>query len=85
VAANYQARVERLVCGRGYASEGTVFSRSTTDAWVTVELPPNDEGECYSFSLTANAGVPGVPAGIMTVHGKAGLAWDYRFTVAGGR
>jgi hypothetical protein len=83
VAASYHARVERLACGGGNASEGTVFSRTTDDAWVKVDLPPSAEGEYYSFSLTASAGE--VPVGIMTAHGASGVGWNYRFTVAGGR
>lgn len=82
-AANYRARIDRLACGRGYAAVESVFLRTTTDAWVKVDLPSSAEGECYSFSLTASVGK--VPVGIMTTHGATGFSWDYRFTVAGGR
>lgn len=75
----YEASVDRLDCGRGYASAGRVFKRSTKDAWVKVDLEPNREGECYSFRLTA--GKEGRPAGILATHGKTGLGWDFRFTV----
>lgn len=80
VTASYQVRVERLACDRGYAAAGTVFSRTTGDSWIKVELPPSAEGECYSLRLTARVGEE--PAGIMTTHGATGLGWDYRFTVA---
>jgi len=76
----YNVSVDRLVCGRGYASAGRVFSRSTTETWTQVDLPPNQEGECYSFRLAANRA--GRAVGIMTTHGKSGLGWDYRFSVA---
>jgi hypothetical protein len=76
----YAASVDRLLCGRGYAAAGRVFSQSTTETSVQVDLPPNQEGECYSFRLTANRG--GRTVGIMSTHGKTGLGWDYRFTVA---
>ncbi len=77
----YQASVDRLVCGKGYASAGRIFKRSITDAWVKVDLEPNREGECYSFRLTANKA--GRPVGILATHGKSGLGWDFRFTVSG--
>lgn len=77
----YSVSVDRLVCGRGYVSAGRVFARSTTEAWTQVDLPPNQEGECYSFRLSATR--EGRTVGIMTTHGTSGLGWDYRFTVAG--
>jgi hypothetical protein len=79
-AAGYDVRIERLACGRGYAPAGTAFSRSTPESWVKVDLPPNKAGECYSLRLTANKG--GKTIGILTTHGKAGVGWDYRFSVA---
>jgi hypothetical protein len=78
-AATYEVRVDRLLCGRGYATAGAAFSKSTTDPWVNVELPPSREGECYSFRLSAKKG--GQPIGILATHGKTGLGWDYRFVV----
>jgi len=77
----YDVSVDRLLCGRGYAPAGRVFTHSTSEAWVRLDLPPNQEGECYSFRLAANRG--GRAVGIMSTHGKTGLGWDYRFTVAG--
>ena len=77
--ARYDVSVDRLLCGRAYAAAGRVFTRSTTENSVQVDLPPNQEGECYSFRLTANRG--GRTVGIMSTHGKTGLGWDYRFTV----
>ena len=77
--ATYEARVERLACGRGYAPAGVALARTTPDAWVNVELPPSAEGECYSFRLTASR--EGRPLGILTTHGKTGFGWDYRFVV----
>jgi hypothetical protein len=79
-AASYDVRIERLACGRGYAPAGTAFSRSTSETWVKVDLPPNKMGECYSLRLTANKG--GKTIGILATHGKAGVGWDYRFSVA---
>jgi hypothetical protein len=79
-AASYDVRIERLVCARGYASAGTAFSRSTTDTWVKVDLPPSPAGECYSLRLTARR--EGRTVGILVTHGTTGLGWDYRFTVA---
>jgi len=76
----YDVSIDRLTCGRGYAVAGRVLTRSTTEAWLKVELPPNQGGECYSFKLSANRGERTV--GIMTTHGKTGLGWDYRFTIA---
>jgi hypothetical protein len=76
----YQVSVDRLVCGRDYARAGRVFSHATTETWVKVELAPNLEGECYSFRLTATR--EGRAVGIMSTHGKTGLGWDYRFSVA---
>jgi hypothetical protein len=75
----YNVSVDRLLCGRGYAVAGRVLTRSTTEASLTVELPPNQEGECYSFRLSASRGERSV--GIMTTHGKTGLGWDFRFSV----
>ena len=75
----YEVSVDRLACGRGYAAAGRVFARSTPETWVSVDLPPNREGECYSFKLTANRG--GRTVGIMNTHGKTGIGWDYRFSV----
>ncbi len=77
----FDLSVDRLVCSRGYVSAGRIFSRSTTEAWMQIDLPPNQEGECYSFRLTASR--EGRAVGIMTTHGKSGMSWDYRFTVAG--
>jgi serine/threonine protein kinase len=79
-AASYDVRVERLVCDRGYASAGVAFSQSTTDTWVKVDLPPSRAGECYSLRLTAHK--EGRTVGILATHGKTGLGWDYRFSVA---
>jgi len=78
---HYNVSVDRLVCGRAYASAGRVFTRSTTEAWMKIDLPPSQEGECYSFRLSANR--DGRTVGIMTTHGKTGIGWDYRFSVAG--
>jgi serine/threonine-protein kinase len=78
--ARYDVTVDRLACGRGYAPAGRVFTRSTTESWVRLDLPPNQEGECYAFKLTANRG--GRTIGIMNTHGKTGIGWDYRFSVA---
>ena len=77
----YDVSVDRLVCGRNNAPAGRVFTHSTSDPWVKLELPPNQEGECYSFRLSANRG--GRRVGIMSTHGTTGIGWDYRFTVAG--
>jgi hypothetical protein len=79
-AASYDVRIDRLACGRGYASAGTALSSTTTDAWAKVELPPNNPGECYSLRLTAHK--EGRLMGILATHGTAGLGWDYRFAVA---
>jgi hypothetical protein len=79
-AATYDVRIERLLCGRGYASAGSAFSRSTTDTWVKAELPPSGEGECYSLRLTAQK--EGRTVGILATHGTSGLGWEYRFRVA---
>jgi len=76
----YTVSVDRLLCGRGYAVAGRVLTRSTTEAWLKVDLPQSQEGECYSFRLSASRGER--PVGIMTTHGKTGLGWDFRFTVA---
>jgi hypothetical protein len=75
----YDVSIDRLACGRGYAPAGRVFTRSTTDAWVNVDLPQNRDGECYSLRLTANRG--GRTVGIMNTHGKSGIGWDLRFAV----
>ncbi len=76
----YNVSVDRLLCGRDYASAGRVLTRATTESWVKIELPPNQEGECYSFRLSASRG--GRTVGIMTTHGTTGIGWDYRFSVA---
>ena len=76
----YDVSVDRLLCGRAYAPAGRIFTRSTSETWVKVDLPPNKEGECYSFRLSANRG--GRTVGIMSTHGKTGIGWDYRFSVA---
>lgn len=78
-AATYEVRIDRLACARGYVSAGSAYSRATTDPWVSVELPPSREGECYSFRLVAKKN--GRQIGILTTHGKTGLGWDYRFAV----
>jgi hypothetical protein len=80
VAATYDVRIDRLACDRGYSAAGSVLSRSTTDTWVKVELPPNNAGECYSLRL--NARKDGRTVGILATHGTTGLGWDYRFSVA---
>jgi hypothetical protein len=77
----YDVSVDRLACGRGAEVVGRELARSTTESWVRLDLPPNREGECYVFKLTANRG--GKTIGIMNTHGKTGIGWDYRFTVAG--
>jgi hypothetical protein len=79
-AATYDVRIERLDCGRGYATAGMALSRSTTDSWAKVDLPPNNAGECYSLRLIAYK--EGRTVGILVTHGTTGLGWDYRFTVA---
>jgi len=76
----YNVSVDRLLCGRGYAVADRVLTRSTTEAWLKVDLPPNREEECYSFRLSASRG--GQPVGIMATHGRTGMGWDYRFSVA---
>ncbi len=76
----YDVSVDRLQCGRGFATAGRIFTRSTTEAWVKIDLPPNNEGECYSFRLTANR--EGRTVGILSTHGKTGVGWDYRYNVA---
>lgn len=76
----YNVSVDRLLCGRDYASAGRVLSRSTTEAWLKLDLPPNQQGECYSFRLSASR--DGRTVGIMTTHGKTGLGWDFRFSVS---
>jgi len=75
----YDVSVDRLACGRGYTAAGRVFASSTPETWVNVDLPPNQDKECYSLRLTANRG--GRTVGIMNTHGKTGIGWDYRFTV----
>ena len=52
---------------------------STAEAWVKVELPPSAAGECYSFRVSARK--EGRPIGMLTIHGRDGVGWDYRFTV----
>jgi hypothetical protein len=76
----YDVSVDRLVCARGYATAGRIVSRSTTEGWVKLELPPSAAGECYSFRLVASR--DGLPAGILATHGAGGVGWDLRFTVA---
>jgi hypothetical protein len=78
-AAQYEVTVDRLACGRNYASAGRAFSAKTAETWVRLELPPSAAGECYSFRLSARKG--GRPIGMFTTHGRGGLGWDYRFTV----
>jgi len=77
--AKYEVTINRLACGRGYASAGRAFSASTTETWVKAELEPSAEGECYAFRLSARKA--GRPIGMFTIHGRGGLGWDYRFTV----
>ncbi|MDP2872751.1 MAG: hypothetical protein Q8P31_09465, partial [Bacillota bacterium] len=76
----YNVSVDRLLCGRDYASAGRVLSRSTTETWLKAELPRNQEGECYSFRLSASRG--GRRVGIMTTHGTTGFGWDLKFSVS---
>lgn len=76
----YLVSVDRLDCTRGYAQAGRVYSGSIAEAWARLELEPSRDGECYSFRLSATK--DDRPAGIMAVHGTAGLGWDYRFRVA---
>jgi len=76
----YDVSVDRLLCGRDHASAGRVLARSTTAASLSVDLPPNQEGECYSFRLSASRG--GQRVGIMTTHGKTGISWDLKFSVS---
>jgi hypothetical protein len=80
LAVTYDVRIDRLACDRGYSAAGSVLSRSTTDTWVKVELPPNNARECYSLRL--NARKDGRTVGILATHGTTGLGWDYRFSVA---
>ena len=78
-AAQYEVTVDRLACGRKYASAGRAFTASTAETWVKVELEPSAEGECYSFRLTARK--DGRTLGMLTTHGRDGMGWDYRFVV----
>lgn len=79
IAASYNVSVDRIDCRRGAASAERIFTSSSTEAWVKVELSPSRAGECYSFRLTARR--ENQPVGILAIHGKADLGWDYRFTV----
>ena len=53
---HYNVSVDRLLCDRGYAIAGRVLTRSTTEAWLKVDLPPEPGG---GMLLVQALGEPG--------------------------
>lgn len=72
----YTYTVNRTVC-QPFAEKEMVAGDTTNATSVTLNLPPNNEGEIYLMHITARK--DGRSVGSIMVHGGNGYGWDYRF------
>ena len=59
--------------------DNKVKSGETTETTITVELPPSNDAEVYSFKINAMREDRWI--GMLITHGSNGHGWDYRFRV----
>ena len=79
-ATKYKYRVRRVACDP-FRTFGMVANGTVKEPEVTLDLPPNAEGEIYYIEIAA-FDHRSMIATLMT-HGEAGHGWDYRFRVLG--
>jgi curli biogenesis system outer membrane secretion channel CsgG len=72
----YTYTVNRTVC-QPFAEKEMVAGDTTTATSITLDLPPNNDGEIYIMNVTARRN--GRSVGSIMVHGGNGYGWDYRF------
>ncbi|MDH4163787.1 MAG: CsgG/HfaB family protein [Nitrospirota bacterium] len=72
----YTYTVNRTVCSP-FAQKEMVAGDTTTATSVTLDLPPNNDGEIYLLKIEARKN--GRSVGSIMVHGGNGYGWDYRF------
>lgn len=74
----YDYSVSLINC-EPYNNKNIVYSGTTKDNFIKLELPKNENNEYYLFNLYARK--KGNKIGSLMTHGSNGHGWDYRFRV----
>ncbi len=72
----YTYTVNRTECSP-FAVKEMVAGDTTNETSITLDLPPNRDGEIYLVNITARKN--GRSVGSLMTHGGNGYGWDYRF------